>query len=296
MTSVTFSALLLLLRCDMLQIGAHTQNNQHVAGTVGVLCGVVQCTAHVRALVLMHPLHVSVIMIVDTATLLPAAVVVIAIVVATKLFSKHQQKLKKVEFPGTRSLTELPSPPALPLLGHNVTLMRHGITDAPALIQRWSEQHGDAYTIKLRTLWLVLSDPKDVKNDDASEKFAANLMFCQSAVLDARPGTFDREKQLCDPFIQSGFDGVVAQNGETWKRHRRITSSAFSRPNIKNAVPKTNSVARVLVDKLAQCTEGGKETWHQGMLRSATSRMPQQFLSLTTAVHMTANKTAHCMH
>eukprot|EP00953_Heterococcus_sp_UTEX-ZZ885_P002319 1766-Heterococcus_DN1.PRE.9 len=31
-----------------------------------------------------------------------------------------------------------------------------------------------------------------------------------------------------------------------------------SRPNVKNAVPKINSVARVLVDKLAKCTESGK--------------------------------------
>jgi hypothetical protein len=31
-----------------------------------------------------------------------------------------------------------------------------------------------------------------------------------------------------------------------------------SRPNVKNAVPKINTVARVLVDKLAKRTEGGK--------------------------------------
>jgi hypothetical protein len=35
-------------------------------------------------------------MIVDTATLLPAAVVVLAIAVATKLFFEHKLKLKKV--------------------------------------------------------------------------------------------------------------------------------------------------------------------------------------------------------
>jgi hypothetical protein len=35
-------------------------------------------------------------MIVDTATLLSAAVVVFAIAVATKLVSEHKQKLKKV--------------------------------------------------------------------------------------------------------------------------------------------------------------------------------------------------------
>jgi hypothetical protein len=35
-------------------------------------------------------------MIVDTTALLPAAVVLVAIAAAAKLFSKHQQKLKKV--------------------------------------------------------------------------------------------------------------------------------------------------------------------------------------------------------
>jgi hypothetical protein len=38
----------------------------------------------------------SISMIVDTATLLPAVVVILAIAVATKLFAKHQQKFKKV--------------------------------------------------------------------------------------------------------------------------------------------------------------------------------------------------------
>eukprot|EP00953_Heterococcus_sp_UTEX-ZZ885_P002315 1766-Heterococcus_DN1.PRE.5 len=181
-------------------------------------------------------------MIKDIAALLPAAAVALAIAVATKLFFKHQQKLKKVlELEAskcrcpraecvltapvaqcTKCLAELPSPPAMRLLGHNLAVVRHGITQAPTLIQRWSEQYGDAYTIKLDTLWLVLSDPKDIK-------VRANLcnMGQISAVLDMRPGTFDRAKPLCRLFIQCGFGGVVAQNGETWKRYRRITSSAF---------------------------------------------------------------------
>jgi hypothetical protein len=33
----------------------------------------------------------------------------------------------------------------------------------PELFQRWSEQHGDAFTVKLDTRWLVLSDPKAFK-------------------------------------------------------------------------------------------------------------------------------------
>jgi hypothetical protein len=43
-----------------------------------------------------HTIAPSVIMIVNTAALLPAAVVVLAIAVATKLFFEHKQKLKKV--------------------------------------------------------------------------------------------------------------------------------------------------------------------------------------------------------
>jgi hypothetical protein len=46
---------------------------------------------------------------------------------------------------------------------HCFTLLTLWCQQARALIQRWAEQYGDAYTIKLRTLWLVLSDPKDVK-------------------------------------------------------------------------------------------------------------------------------------
>eukprot|EP00953_Heterococcus_sp_UTEX-ZZ885_P002309 1765-Heterococcus_DN1.PRE.3 len=130
-------------------------------------------------------------MVKDIAALLPAAAVAIAIAVATKLLFKHQQKLKK----------------------------------APTLIQRWSEKYGDAFTIKLDTLWLVLSDPKDIKLIHACKPVDHYTVL--QAVLDMRPGTFDRAKPLCRLFIQGGFGGVVAQNGETWKRHRRITSSAF---------------------------------------------------------------------
>jgi hypothetical protein len=41
MTSAS-SILLLLLRCDTLQISVHMQNNQHAAGTTGILCDVLQ--------------------------------------------------------------------------------------------------------------------------------------------------------------------------------------------------------------------------------------------------------------
>eukprot|EP00953_Heterococcus_sp_UTEX-ZZ885_P014900 8405-Heterococcus_DN1.PRE.1 len=120
------------------------------------------------------------------------------------------------------------------------------------LFLHWTETCGDAYTIKLETQVLVLCDPKDVK-----------------AVLDMRPGTFERAMQICEPVIKSGFNGVFSMNGDTWKRHRRLTSSAFSRPNIKNAVPKINFVARILVGKWAQRTEGGKARLQQLSLQLA---------------------------
>eukprot|EP00953_Heterococcus_sp_UTEX-ZZ885_P006351 3880-Heterococcus_DN1.PRE.1 len=78
------------------------------------------------------PITPSTTMTVDAAALLPAVVVILAIAVATKLFIKHQQELKKVLELGaiycTMCLAELPRPPALPLLGHNVALARHGFS------------------------------------------------------------------------------------------------------------------------------------------------------------------------
>eukprot|EP00953_Heterococcus_sp_UTEX-ZZ885_P002314 1766-Heterococcus_DN1.PRE.4 len=46
--------------------------------------------------------------------------------------------------------------------------------------------------------------------------------------------------------------------GSVCATHTLISNKPHSRPNIKNAVPKINTVARVFIDKLAQCTKGGK--------------------------------------
>eukprot|EP00953_Heterococcus_sp_UTEX-ZZ885_P006354 3881-Heterococcus_DN1.PRE.1 len=213
------------------------------------------------------PITPSTTMTVDAAALLPAVVVILAIAVATKLFIKHQQELKKVLELGaiycTMCLAELPRPPALPLLGHNVALARHGFSQVPALLQQWSEQYGDAFIIKLNTLWLVLSDPKDIKHIMCVLSVTSNCSLARAAltlqiiyarphriycthaqaVLDARPGTNNRGSKLCSLFIQSGFDGVVAQNGETWKRHSRITSSAFRYAYAAATVPYTCYIA-----------------------------------------------------
>jgi cytochrome P450 len=80
--------------------------------------------------------------------------------------------------------------------------------------------------------------------------------FMQTA-LDLRPGTFSRRKAVCETINASNITGVFTQNGETWKRHRRLTSPAFSRPNVASVVPKINAVAKVLVDKWSKRSAGG---------------------------------------
>jgi hypothetical protein len=46
--------------------------------------------------------------------------------------------------------------------------------------------------------------------------------------------------------------------GSPCATHIAVLTHSHSRPNIKNAVPKINAVARVFIDKLAECTAGGK--------------------------------------
>eukprot|EP00953_Heterococcus_sp_UTEX-ZZ885_P004949 3150-Heterococcus_DN1.PRE.1 len=86
--------------------------------------------------------------------------------------------------------------------------------------------------------------------------FTENIAL-KKTVLDLRPGTFSRRKVICDTINASNITGVFTQNGDTWKRHRRLTSPAFSRPNVASVVPKIQTVARVLVDKWSKRSAGG---------------------------------------
>jgi hypothetical protein len=135
-------------------------------------------------------------------------------------------------------------------------------TQMHTLFQGWAEVCGDVYTVQLGERVVVFTTPKDCKVSKslcAARPFyrvihkccvCITRHFCSSmhrsahtaaaccttadllvlplqAVLDMRPGSFSRAKRVCDPVNRSGFRGVFTENGEEWKRHRRLTSSAF---------------------------------------------------------------------
>jgi hypothetical protein len=51
--------------------------------------------------------------------------------------------------------------------------------------------------------------------------------FVKQAVLEQRPGAFSRQQKMCNTINDSNLRGVFSQNGDVWKRHRRLTSPAF---------------------------------------------------------------------
>jgi hypothetical protein len=83
--------------------------------------------------------------------MLSVAVAVLAVAIAAKLAFDKRSEYKKL--PGTKSLSELPSPPALPVFGHVIQLMRHGVTQASCLprfdVKQWRERQLEKLSVKL---------------------------------------------------------------------------------------------------------------------------------------------------
>ena len=53
------------------------------------------------------------------------------------------------------------------------------------------------------------------------------MKFFVKAVLEQRPGAFSRQQKMCNTLNDSNLRGVFSQNGEVWKRHRRLVSPAL---------------------------------------------------------------------
>ncbi|ONK63135.1 uncharacterized protein A4U43_C07F11770 [Asparagus officinalis] len=67
--------------------------------------------------------------------------------------------------------------------------------------------------------------------------------------------------------------GLVLTDGSEWARHRRVVSPAFTMDKLK-----------IMVKKMAECTESMLDTWHDRMVRAESIEVNQQFQELTADV------------
>jgi cytochrome P450 len=109
----------------------------------------------------------------------------------------------------TRSIADLPGPAGLPWLGnaHQVRTDRlHSIAEG------WSDRYGPIFRFDLGPRRIVAISDAEVIN----------------TILRDRPDGFRRWREMQEIFDEMGFSGVFSNEGEDWRRQRRLTVTALN--------------------------------------------------------------------
>lgn len=112
----------------------------------------------------------------------------------------------------------LPGPRGLPFLGNVLQL---NLSRLHLDLERWADKYGAVYRIKLFNKdAIVLSDEATIQQ-----------------VLKDRPDTYRRIRAIEDISRAHGTLGVLAAEGDEWRRQRAVVMQAFKPENIRNFFP-----------------------------------------------------------
>ncbi len=111
--------------------------------------------------------------------------------------------------PATRSISDLPGPKGLPLIGslHKVRPQTmHQVAEA------WCEQYGPIFRFDVGPRRVVVVGDSDTINE----------------VLRERPDGFRRWREILEINEETGYIGVFAAEGDDWRRMRRLVVTALN--------------------------------------------------------------------
>jgi cytochrome P450/nitrite reductase/ring-hydroxylating ferredoxin subunit len=138
-----------------------------------------------------------------------------------------------------RTVTSLPGPRALPLLGAPgaLSLDRLHLT-----LERWAARYGPAYQVQLGpTRMVALSDAALIQK-----------------VLRERPGSFRRLVTIEPVFEELGVAGVFSAEGTAWRPLRRLTLEALAPAHLRAFYPALRGVAERLARRWAAEAAAGQ--------------------------------------
>jgi len=118
----------------------------------------------------------------------------------------------------TRSLSDLPGPRRLPLIGN---LHQMDTARMHQAMETWSEQYGPYFRFRVgRRELLAVSDSGAI-----------------GTILRDRPAGYRRTQLLETVFQELGIAGVFAANGDAWRAQRRMVMAAFDTRHVKSYFP-----------------------------------------------------------
>jgi Cytochrome P450 len=139
-----------------------------------------------------------------------------------------------------RSISDLPGPPGLPLLGN-----AHQLARTPRLhltSERWARRYGPIVRVDIGRRRIVgICDPDAI-----------------NAILRDRPDGFRRWAEQASVFEEMGLSGVFTAEGEEWKRQRRLVVTALNSNHLYRYFHVVRTCAERLHRRLREAALAGR--------------------------------------
>ncbi|HEY5261571.1 MAG TPA: cytochrome P450 [Solirubrobacteraceae bacterium] len=139
----------------------------------------------------------------------------------------------------SRSISDLPGPPRLPLLGN---LHQMGLHNGHAVAEKWNERHGPIFQFKVGPRRIVTISDQDEIN----------------AIPRDRPHGFRRWREFESAFAEIGFPGVFSVEGEAWRRQRRLAVTALNSNRLHSNFHIIRTAAERLRLRLLEAARNGQ--------------------------------------
>ena len=153
-----------------------------------------------------------------------------------------------------QTLTELPGPRGLPLVGN---LLQLDLKQLHRVLERWCNEFGTLYVFELgRKPVLVIADPELIQT-----------------ILRQRPKVYRRLGTIESVFTEMGLTGVFSAEGEDWKRQRSLTAHALDTAHLRQFFP-----------TLVKVTERLKNHWSKAAVKGTAVDVQQDLMRYTVDV------------
>ena len=140
----------------------------------------------------------------------------------------------------TQSLSGLPGPKGLPLVGNLLDL---DLEQLHRVLSSWCDEFGTLFTFKLGTRpVLAVAEPELIQE-----------------ILKQRPQRYRRIDTIESVFREIGVHGVFSAEGEDWLRQRRLTACALDTAHLRAFFPVLRTVTERLRRRWERAADSGAD-------------------------------------